>query len=299
MPGEHRHFVITWNNYTDASEAHLEALREPIVYLAYSHEVAPTTGTPHLQGFCHVNTPMTKFQLRKLLRVSPTNCPWAEEQFGTNQQNLSYITKDSNPTAYVYGSPLPDPPKKISVEDLPCIIDSGMTLATFIRTYPKLYVRNKALVHALISTRRSLPEMPPMVLFPWQAEILDLLEQPPSPREIHFYIESEGSVGKSEIVNYILAKYETSMCTIPMKLSDLANMIPETTTIFMLDVPRDWGKEIHLPYSFLEALKDRRISSGKYEGSCKGFRYMHVLVFSNFEPEFPSLSKDRFKLHYL
>lgn len=44
-----RNFVFTLNNYTGADEEYLGALK--FKYLVYGREIAPTTGTPHLQGF--------------------------------------------------------------------------------------------------------------------------------------------------------------------------------------------------------------------------------------------------------
>lgn len=44
-----RAWVFTLNNYNDDHEAQIQNLE--CKYLVYGHEVAPTTGTPHLQGF--------------------------------------------------------------------------------------------------------------------------------------------------------------------------------------------------------------------------------------------------------
>lgn len=45
-----RRWIFTWNNYTDADETSLQA-EEKFCYLTYGREVAPTTGTRHLQGY--------------------------------------------------------------------------------------------------------------------------------------------------------------------------------------------------------------------------------------------------------
>lgn len=47
-----RNFCFTWNNYTEESKTLLANYATlGIKYVAYSEEVAPTTGTKHLQGF--------------------------------------------------------------------------------------------------------------------------------------------------------------------------------------------------------------------------------------------------------
>jgi len=59
----HRNFCITYNNYPDTS------LLDNLVckYIAYSHEVAPTTGTPHLQGYVSFSNPKTYLNVCALL----------------------------------------------------------------------------------------------------------------------------------------------------------------------------------------------------------------------------------------
>lgn len=53
-----RNFVFTWNNYTEDSIAHLASLE--CKYMIYGKEVAPTTGTPHLQGFIVFANPRSR-----------------------------------------------------------------------------------------------------------------------------------------------------------------------------------------------------------------------------------------------
>ncbi len=43
--------MFTWNNYTDAVEECLQN-EGRFTYLVYGREICPTTGTPHLQGYC-------------------------------------------------------------------------------------------------------------------------------------------------------------------------------------------------------------------------------------------------------
>lgn len=47
----YRNFVFTLNNYTDEEVDVICALGEHTKYLIFSKEVAPSTGTPHLQGY--------------------------------------------------------------------------------------------------------------------------------------------------------------------------------------------------------------------------------------------------------
>jgi len=60
---KNRNFTFTYNNYPNTD------LIDNIncKYVAYSHEVAPTTGTPHLQGYISFNSPKTHQQAKNLL----------------------------------------------------------------------------------------------------------------------------------------------------------------------------------------------------------------------------------------
>ena len=51
--GRQRNYRFTFNNYKPEDEERLlELVPKPLKYIIYGHEIAPTTGTPHLQGFC-------------------------------------------------------------------------------------------------------------------------------------------------------------------------------------------------------------------------------------------------------
>lgn len=58
-----RDYCFTWNNYTPENEEFLAELE--CKYLVYGHEIAPTTGTPHLQGYVYFNSPRSFNSVRK------------------------------------------------------------------------------------------------------------------------------------------------------------------------------------------------------------------------------------------
>lgn len=61
-----RNFVFTFNNYTIEDETFIQSLDAR--YTIYGREVAPTTGTPHLQGFIVFSNPRSLAAIRRLLR---------------------------------------------------------------------------------------------------------------------------------------------------------------------------------------------------------------------------------------
>jgi len=59
----HRNYIFTFNNYPNTNLVDTIACK----YIAYSHEVAPTTGTPHLQGYITFNSAKTFTAVKNLL----------------------------------------------------------------------------------------------------------------------------------------------------------------------------------------------------------------------------------------
>lgn len=48
-----RGWCFTINNYTELDVAQVKALEEPSSAIIAGYEVAPTTGTPHIQGYVY------------------------------------------------------------------------------------------------------------------------------------------------------------------------------------------------------------------------------------------------------
>lgn len=66
---EHRsaYWVFTLNNYTDSDIERLESLPYPEYFVVFGQEVAPSTGTPHLQGFIRFSKRVRRTGVEKML----------------------------------------------------------------------------------------------------------------------------------------------------------------------------------------------------------------------------------------
>ena len=64
---QYANWVFTLNNYSAADEDTLQGL--PFNYLLYGREVAPSTGTPHLQGYIQLKKRFRRGALCKLLQA--------------------------------------------------------------------------------------------------------------------------------------------------------------------------------------------------------------------------------------
>ena len=85
-----RDYCFTVNNYTPEDETRIQAVE--CKYLVYGREIAPGTGTPHLQGYIYFSTQRHLTALKK--KVHPT--AHFEPAKGSAQQNRAYCTKDGN-----------------------------------------------------------------------------------------------------------------------------------------------------------------------------------------------------------
>lgn len=85
-----RNFIFTWNNYNDESEKYLRSLAAK--YICYGKEIAPSTGTPHLQGYIMFNSVKTLSAAIKLL-------PGCHVQVAvTVEAGINYCKKDGDVT---------------------------------------------------------------------------------------------------------------------------------------------------------------------------------------------------------
>lgn len=82
-----RNWCFTLNNYTDEDISTLTSLTD--AQYMFEQEIAPTTGTEHLQGFIIFKNPRTITGLKRILR----SAHW-EEMKGTIDQNILYCTKE-------------------------------------------------------------------------------------------------------------------------------------------------------------------------------------------------------------
>lgn len=83
-----RNFVFTLNNYTPEDEESIKQLcNNRVTFVAFSHEIAPSTGTPHLQGYLHHKEKISFNMIRKWY-------PWhIEVMRGSLHDNEVYCSK--------------------------------------------------------------------------------------------------------------------------------------------------------------------------------------------------------------
>lgn len=132
--------------------------------------------------------------------------------------------------------------------------------------------------------------------YPWQQQIVNLVDGPILKRKVHWYWESTGNTGKSDFTKHLCIKKEGCLM-VTGKSNDVKFIIAEylkekDLKILIIDIPRI--SEGHFSVTAVEEILNGHIVSGKFESCAIMFNPPHVLVFANYPPPNPEhMSADR------
>lgn len=132
----------------------------------------------------------------------------------------------------------------------------------------------------------------------WQQDVVNLVEQEPDDRTIHWFWEPVGGVGKSALCKLLCAKYGAIICA--GKAADMKHQISEVCkngsppTVVIFDVPR--SNQQYISYTGIEEIKNGCFASSKYESGMVVMNCPHVFVFANDEPDRQAMSADRWDI---
>jgi len=147
MSRRSRNWCWTVSNYTDAQRLFIDESTAPVAkYLCYQPEIAPTTGTPHLQGFVSFANPRT---LAGVSQLFGTCRPHLEPAGGTADQAIAYCEKEeSRDLTAAFGfcqfGERPSGPGQGSRTDLAEIgkrLRDGETIRTIAEDHPGDFIR--------------------------------------------------------------------------------------------------------------------------------------------------------------
>lgn len=137
----------------------------------------------------------------------------------------------------------------------------------------------------------------------FQENIIEKLNNEPHKREINWYHDKNGNIGKSFLCKYIGLKYQNVVIS-EGKKADVFNQLLQLyeseeydmtkPIICILDISRH--NQDYINYGCLESIKNGMVYSGKYEGGKMFFTSPHIIVFSNEEPDYHKWSEDRYNV---
>jgi len=271
-----------------------EDLHERISYIVYQLE-SGSQGTNHIQGYLE----LSGSRVRRTWLVN--NVPFLSGAFvdvakGTAAQNKTYCTKEPREYGPWETGTAVEPVGAGARNDLVeimALIEAGHSNFELCRSNPMAMAR----YGHWINNYRSLYLESLVVITPyvprlgWQMNLSSLLDLPVNRRKVIWYWSDTGEEGKSYFANHYSPK--TSHVITGGKHADiyytLSEIIHGLKVVFF-----DYGRSGNEPaYPVMEKLKDGMFTSTKYESRTVRFNSVHVVVFSNKEPDRSQLSEDR------
>lgn len=274
-----------------------------LLYAIVGKELAPTTGTPHLQGFIHMKPsvlPATKGTVGTWKTLFPS---LARACFltarGTDIQQQEYCSKECE-LSYLFGFPHeekilvelgePHVPKTAAdfcrltfdqqlEEDSDLAIKSRFQLDSIHKR-----LRKEDLKQRIADQKRAKFTQP---LRPWQQSLLDRLCSQTS-REVFFLEDLIGNQGKTWMSMYLRMTFNAFICR-GGKDADIAyafkgHFEEYESEYCVFDMAR-CNEEQYWPYRKIEEMKDGFMTSSKYESVSFDFLEQKVIVFCNKLPD--------------
>lgn len=292
-------WCFTWNNYDDDALQHLREVSESVSvdYLVFGRENAPTTGTPHLQGYLRFNRRSRFGVVQALL----PQCHIVRAN-GSPQQNFEYCSKDGDYTEYgtrpCSGQSQGRRSDFERYRDWLRTLDREPSDLDLINEFPSLFGRYRGALRVMARELCPRPQLREGTLRPWQEGLYNRLQDAPDDRTVEFFVDRDGGSGKSWFCGYVFSRIACVQLLGPGKRDDLAHAVDIRTRVFLINVPR--GQIEYLNYGMLEMLKDRMVFSPKYESQMKILEHTpHVIVFTNEDPDETKMTNDRYNIQYL
>lgn len=157
----YRSFVFTFNNPTMSMEDWGKRLQEyKCQYIVFGHELAPTTGTPHYQGYVYWSSKHKCVDVRKKY----SECGYWEPAIAGADKNQKYTTKDGN--VYEWGTK-PRQGTRSDLNQVWDLIDQGATLDEITEIRPSYQGLRMAQLVKQIRDKRKKRTWKPMVRWFW------------------------------------------------------------------------------------------------------------------------------------
>lgn len=155
-------FMWTLNNYTPEEEALIQSMT--CRFLIYEHEIAPETGTPHLQGYVQFDTQKRFNQVKNMLGGRAH----VERAKNGPEVCIKYCTKD-NTGVFRKGEPnmRKGQGKRNDLEDACELINETKSIKELALQYPTTFVKYHRGFKELVNTLTEDRDYRPEVIYAW------------------------------------------------------------------------------------------------------------------------------------
>lgn len=268
-------------------------------YCIYQLEMGES-GTLHFQGYAEFTSPVRFSVFNDAGQLAHAHF---EPRRGTREQARDYCRKLDTQLAgpWEYGSWIGGQGSRSDLEEAAAGLLKDRSLRATAINHPATFVKFHGGLAKLLEITAPLPPQPEPDWRPWQVAALELLQQPPHPRRVHWFVDPTGGIGKSFLVRY-LATNRGSLPLSSGRHDRLLNAF-QGQEIVTFDFARDvnsggTGDHDRTPYAVIESIKNGVVFSGFFGAPPRVFPIPHVFCFSNFDPDQSKLSADRWDIYY-
>jgi len=309
---------ITWtvNNYTEEQVLKIKGMigKMKVTYICFGREIAPTTGTPHLQGY--LQTELSRWQSDRFksafgIPATGQSCNFAQSK-GNDQSNYDYCSKDGDFWEAGDRKELAGctKGKRSDLDEVKEAIAEGQSYDEICETHFSTaakygrFIQERVHVQSERIGRASLlSEFEDVLWKQWQQDVIDVIDETPDRRKILWVWDQMGNVGKTFLAKY-LALHRKALVIENGKKVDMAYIFAKTSPtppIVIFDLSRTVapteGKDyLAGTYSLAENLKNGMLTTTKYDSRVMTFPVPHVIVFANFTPDCTKWSRDRYQI---
>lgn len=290
-----KRWCFTVNNWNPVDETLISLLAPSAQYLVYGRELAPSTGTPHLQGYVVFHT---NKRFAAVVALFPTGTH-LEAARCSSIVCADYCKKDKDTDDIVEYGQVPGPVGKTNqyadFRDWVLAQPAKPSLAAVAMEFPAIF-HNSSRVTSFIDLIYPTISSDPGTTRAYQQLLMESLGGPADPRKIIFVVDPVGNSGKTWFTEKLLHERPDAVQILSVgRREDLAFAVDERKSIFLFDLPRSQSE--YLQFAILEQLKNRRVFSTKYQSRVKHLAVIpHVVVFTNEYPDMHKLSADRYEL---
>lgn len=290
-----KYWTLTLNNYSNEEETLWQTAVSSgkATYLCYQQEIAPTNGTPHLQGYAVFPKLLRLTGVKKILGTRIH----AVLSNGSPSSNRAYCSKEGGVNFSEFGDIPADPKrgKRTDFERFQTAVSEGLRCKRKAREeYPDLVAKYPRWCYDILADQKEL-KVEEHPLREWQQDLADRLSEPPDDRKIIFVVDPTGNTGKTWFAKHYTKYNDDAQFMEPSKKADMAYALQDTLRVLFINVTRtsDTANLDYL-YSFVESVKDGMVFSPKYESRMKYYDKVHVVIMMNMEPNMDLLSHDRY-----
>lgn len=290
--------------------------RTRVVYASGQVEKCPKTNRLHVQAYVQLSNKVKK---SVLVRHEAIKGWFLLSCLGSSEENKEYVGKEeSRVDGYerIFAGEYRDieaPEKGLSpLEEIKERIMAGEALSDLELDYfPQFLQYGKQLKDFYFRYRQASlknkmkQEHREELLRPWQKSALSMILSCTSDRKVHWFWESTGNVGKSWFLRHLMLHHRAEVLT-PGKRQDLLHvitqlMIDKDIPIVAFDCPRTFQAEQHYDplkdvYTVIEYLKNRVMTTTKYNSMNVVMELPAIVVVSNNPPDYHLMSEDRYNV---